>query len=119
MFGSIGRSFQLVKVCLHVLGLALTLIIPNADASLAIVNGVILPLLFISDIFIPMEGAPAWITPVADAFPIRHFSIALRTASNPFETGDGFEWGHLAATVAWGLAGLAVAVRFFRWEPRE
>ena len=102
-----------------VLGLALTSIIPNADASPAIVNGVILPLLFISDIFIPMEDAPAWITTAADVFPIRHFSIALRTAFNPFETGAGFEWAHLAVTAAWGLAGLAVAIRFFRWEPRE
>jgi ABC-2 type transport system permease protein len=102
-----------------VLGLALTSIIPNADASPAIVQGVILPLLFISDIFIPMEDAPAWITTVADVFPIRHFSLALRTAFNPFETGAGFEWGHLAVTAAWGLAGLAVAIRFFRWEPRN
>ncbi len=104
---------------LSVLGLGLTTIIPHADASPAIVNGVILPLLFISDVFIPMEDAPAWITSVADVFPVRHFSLALRTAFNPFETGAGFEWGHIGVMAAWGVVGLAVAVRFFRWEPRR
>jgi ABC-2 type transport system permease protein len=102
-----------------VLGLALTAIIPNADASPAIVNGVVLPLLFISDVFIPMEDAPAWITTVADVFPVRHFALALRTTFSPFETGVGFEWGHIRVMAAWGAGGLAIAVRFFRWEPRR
>ena len=55
------------------LGLAITAIIPNADASPAIVNASILPLLFISDVFIPMDGAPQWLTTLADIFPLRHF----------------------------------------------
>ncbi len=45
------------------LGLAMTAAIPNADASPAMVNGSILPLLFLSGIFIPLgDDAPAWIT---------------------------------------------------------
>jgi hypothetical protein len=35
---------------------------------------------------------------------------------------DDTVWDHLgnvAVVVAWGLAGLVVAVRGFRWEPRE
>ena len=47
------------------LGLAITSVIPNADASPAIVNASILPLLFISDVFIPLDGAPAWLTTLA------------------------------------------------------
>ena len=35
------------------LGMAMTAFIPNADAAPAVVNAVILPLLFISDVFIP------------------------------------------------------------------
>ena len=38
------------------LALAVTAIIANADASPAVVNGATLPLLFISDVFIPSEG---------------------------------------------------------------
>ena len=99
------------------LGLAVTAIIPNADASPAIVNASILPLLFISDVFIPMDSAPQWITTVANVFPVRHFSAALFTSFNPFESGSGFRFTDLAVMGAWGVAGLVLASRFFRWEP--
>ncbi len=101
------------------LGLAVTALIGNADAAPAIVNGTILPLLFISDVFIPLEDAPAWLHRIGDIFPVKHFAEALQVAFNPFETGSGFELGHLAVMGAWGVAGLVVAVRFFSWEPRR
>ncbi len=99
------------------LGLAVTALIPNADAAPAIVQASILPLLFISDVFVPLRDAPGWLTSFADLFPIRHFALALHTSFNPFETGAGFEVAHLMALVGWLLAGLVIAVRFFKWEP--
>lgn len=101
------------------LGLAITTIIPNADASPAITNGTILPLLFISDVFIPLHNAPGWVTTFADIFPVRHFSLALLTSFNPFESGSGFEVGHLLVMAAWMTGALLVAVWFFSWEPRR
>ncbi len=101
------------------LGLAVTTVIPNADASPAIVNASALPLLFISDVFIPMQDAPAWLTNLAAVSPIWHFSQALQTAFNPFETGAGFEPARLGIMAAWMAGGLVVAVRFFSWEPRR
>jgi len=101
------------------LGLAMTAVIPNADASPAVVNGTILPLLFISDVFIPLEEAPEWLVTLGDIFPVKHLSTAMQTAFNPFTTGSGFEWGDLAVISLWGVAGLVLAVRFFSWEPRR
>jgi ABC-2 type transport system permease protein len=101
------------------LGLAVTAIIPNADASPAVVNATILPLLFISDVFIPLDDAPGWLTTFASVFPVKHFSEALQTAFNPFETGAGFEPVALAVLAAWGAIGVILAVRFFSWEPRR
>jgi len=101
------------------LALAVTALIPNADASPAIVNASILPLLFISGVFIPMGDAPAWLNTFADVFPVKHFASALLAAFNPFETGAGFEPVRLAVLAGWGAAGLVVAVRFFSWEPRR
>jgi ABC-2 type transport system permease protein len=101
------------------LGIAIVAVIPNADAAPAVVNVSVLPLLFISDVFIP-PGAdtPDWVLQVADLFPVRHLSQALQTAFNPFETGAGFEWGHLAVVAAWGVAAFVVALRFTSWEPQ-
>lgn len=101
------------------LGLAVTALIPHADAAPAIVNGIVLPLLFISDIFIPPGHAPAWLATVADLFPLRHLSTALQTAFNPFTTGAGFDRTDLAVLVLWTALGAALARRFFSWEPRR
>ncbi|MBF8299131.1 MAG: putative multidrug transporter permease protein, partial [Dehalococcoidia bacterium] len=65
------------------LGLAMTPFIPNADASPAVVNGSILPLLFISDVFIPMQDAPPWLVTFSNIFPVKHLSAALMKAFNP------------------------------------
>ncbi len=101
------------------LGLAMTGLISNSDAAPAVVNGSILPLLFISDIFIPLQDAPDWLKTFGAIFPVKHFSEALGTAFNPFETGAGFEWVALAVIAAWGVGGVLVALRFFSWEPRK
>lgn len=101
------------------LGLAITAVVPNAEASPAVVNASILPILFISDIFIPLDEAPAWLGTVADLFPPKHLSNALLTAFNPFAGGSGLVGSDLLVMSVWGLAGLALAIRFFSWEPRR
>jgi ABC-2 type transport system permease protein len=101
------------------LGLGVTAAISNADAAPAVVNATILPLLFISDVFIPLNDAPGWLLAIGDVFPVKHFSEALQTAFNPYETGSGFEPWRLAVLAAWGAIGVLVSVRYFSWEPRR
>ena len=101
------------------LGFALTAAIPSEDAAPAVSNAVVLPLYFISGVFIPDSEIPSGVLHFADLFPIRHFFEAFFTAWDPNTAGAGFEWGDLAIVAAWGLAGLAIALRFFRWEPRR
>ena len=101
------------------LGLAVVAFTPNAEAAPAVANGTILPVLFISDVFIRLENPPEWLDIAGDIFPIKHFSEACQRAFNPFYGGSGFEWVDLAVIGAWGLVGAALAVRFFSWEPRD
>jgi ABC-2 type transport system permease protein len=101
------------------LGFALTTIIPNEDAAPAVTNAIVLPLYFISGIFIPDSEIPEGVVHVADVFPVRPFFQAFFTAWDPNTTGAGFEWGHLAVVAAWGVAGLIIAMLAFRWEPRR
>jgi len=116
---AVALTLVLGAAAFSALGIAVVALIPNADAAPAVVNVSILPLLFISDVFIP-PGAdtPEWVLRVGDLFPVKHLSIALQGAFNPFESGAGFEWGHLAIVAAWGIAAFAVALRFTSWEPR-
>jgi ABC-2 type transport system permease protein len=99
------------------MGLAITTVVPNADAAPAVVNAVILPLLFISDIFIPLTNAPKWLSTVGNIFPVRHFAEAMHQVFNPFAPGSGFQGRDLLVMGIWGLGALLVAAKFFRWEP--
>ena len=101
------------------LGLAVAGFIPNAEAAPAVVNGIILPLLFISDVYIPDAGAPKWLRVVADIFPVKHFSEALQVVFSPLTTDSGFSWDHLAVIALWGVVGIVIASRYFSWEPRR
>jgi ABC-2 type transport system permease protein len=101
------------------LGLAITGLIPNADAGPAVVNATILPLLFISNVFIPTENAPDWLNEVASIFPVVHLANALHAVFSPFETGSGIEVKDLVVLAAWCAIGILAALRFFTWEPRK
>jgi ABC-2 type transport system permease protein len=122
-------TFLVGSLAFAALALALTAVIPNADAAPPIVNATILPLLFLSGIFIPLDkDAPAWISTVADIFPVKHFADAMRssylgnvTARTPLGSFHPFtfDWMDVAIIAAWGVVGLILAGRFFSWEPRR
>jgi ABC-2 type transport system permease protein len=98
------------------LGVALTAAIPSEDAAAPIVNALLLPLYFLSGVFIPDDQLPAGVIHFADVFPIRHFFEALFDAY--LGGGSAVSWDNLAVVAIWGVAGLLAAIRWFRWTPR-
>lgn len=101
------------------LGFALTAVIPSENASAPITNAIILPLYFISGVFIPDSEIPAFMRSVAEIFPVKHLYEALLTAFDPNTTGAGIEVLNLTLLAAWGAVGLVLAIRTFRWAPRS
>jgi ABC-2 type transport system permease protein len=99
------------------LGIALTAIIPSQDAAAPIVNALLLPLYFLSGIFIPDDELPQGVIDFANHFPIRDFFQAFYNAYLPGGAA-GVDWGNLAVVAIWGVAGLLLSIRFFRWTPR-
>jgi ABC-2 type transport system permease protein len=99
------------------LGIALTAAIPSQDAAAPIVNALLLPLYFLSGVFIPDDELPSGVTDFANHFPIRPFFQAFFDAYVP-SGGSTIAWDHLAVVAIWGVAGLLLAIRFFRWTPR-
>jgi ABC-2 type transport system permease protein len=101
------------------LGMAMTIVIPNADAAPAIVNGVFLPIVFISGTFfvVPQNSIPA---KIAEIFPVRHFINAMFTAFDPaHQSSSGFNGTDLLVMAAWGVAAVVIASLRFRWEPQK
>src|SRR2546428_3011705 len=71
-------TFLVGSLSFTALAFALTSVVPNADAAPPIVNATILPLLFLSGVFIPLSSSsPAWIRTVGRIFPVKHFMDAI------------------------------------------
>lgn len=101
------------------LGFAAAALVPSENAAPPIANAICLPLEFISGIFVPADQIPRWMSDVAGVFPVKPAFAALLHAFDPHTTGAGIQWGHLAVLAVWGVAGTAVALRFFRWSPKR
>ena len=101
------------------LGFAVASVITNADSAQPLTQAIILPLYFISGVFIPTSTMPTWLTDIASFFPVRHLAEALLTAYNPHTTGSGIAWSDLGVVAPWGAIGLLVALRRFSWLPRS
>ncbi len=97
------------------LGIAFSQLIPNFDAAAAYVNVVFLPLIFVSGVFYSAESLPPALEALAEALPLKHVIDGL---SGAIVTGAGVADNvvALAVVAGWGIAGIALAVRFFRWE---
>jgi len=101
------------------LGIAFTRLISSFDAAPAMTNAVVLPLYFISGVFVPISQLPDGLRQVASLLPVEPLVDALTVAFDPRTSGAGFKPGDLAVIAGWGLAGLLLAVRSFIWTPRH
>lgn len=101
------------------LGMMVAALVPSAASAGAVANATILPLAFVSNVFIVTgDDAPAWMTTIGDFFPLRPFVESFQDAFNPFVDAPAMSWGRMAWVAVWGVVGLVVAVKFFKWDPR-
>ncbi len=98
-----------------VLGYALSTAIGSEDAAQPMVQAIMLPLYFISGVFIPNVNLPAWLRHVATFFPVEHLADGLHHAHDPAVHGIGVVWSDLGVLALWALVGLVVALRRFSW----
>jgi ABC-2 type transport system permease protein len=100
------------------LGLAAAALIRSAEGVSAVVNVVILPMAFVSGAFGPTSRYPGFLQALADVLPLTYF---LDLTNDVYLHGDSLfaDPKALAIVVAWGIAGVAVALRRFTWVPRE
>jgi ABC-2 type transport system permease protein len=115
-----GVAFTVVvgSLTFCVLGYALSTAIHNEDAAQPMVQAIMLPLYFISGVFVVNTQLPAWLRHVAEVFPVEHLADGLHNAYNPFAHGDGIVWSDIGVLGIWAAIGLAVALTRFTWLPK-
>jgi ABC-2 type transport system permease protein len=100
------------------LGLAVTTLVRTGEGSSAVVNAIYLPMAFISGAFFSPRDLPRFLEVLSEALPLTYLLRLIRSTFIEGETLTSSP-GALSAVLVWGLLGLVVAARMFRWEPRE
>jgi ABC-2 type transport system permease protein len=100
------------------LGLAVTTVVRTGEGSSAVVNAIYLPMAFISGAFFSPRDLPRFLEVLSEALPLTYLLRLIRSTFIEGETLASSP-GAIAAVLVWGLLGLVVAGRMFRWEPRE
>jgi len=100
------------------LGLAVTGLIRSLEGSSAVVNVLVLPMAFLSGSFGSTTHYPRALRAIGDVLPLKY----LLDAINAIYLHGQELWDKptaVAVLAGWGALGMAVAIRRFRWEPRE
>jgi ABC-2 type transport system permease protein len=102
------------------LAYALSSVVGSADSAGPMAQLATLPVYFISGIYIPDNVLPHWVLDVAGVLPVRPLAVALQAAFVPATNGGTrFAVVPVLIVLAWGVAGLLIAVRRFSWSPRR
>jgi ABC-2 type transport system permease protein len=115
---SLVLSLALGAAVFAALGLALTGFIRSLEGSSAIVNVIVLPMAFLSGSFGPTRHYPQVLRAIGAVLPLK----PLIDLINAIYLHGQQIWDRpraVAILIAWGIFGMAVAIRKFRWEPRE
>jgi len=115
---SLVLALLLGTLAFAALGIALTGFIRSGDGSSAVVNAIYLPMAFLSGSFWSPHAYPRFLEVIADILPLTYFIRLMRDVALRDET-IWSDWREALVVAAWGLGGLVIAARSFRWEPRE
>jgi ABC-2 type transport system permease protein len=116
--GSLVLALLLGAIAFCGLGIGVTALMRSAEGASAVVNAIYLPMSFIAGAFFSPHHFPQVLRAVAAVLPLTYF---LRLIRNVMLHGHEI-WSqgtNVAVIAAWGLAGVIVALRAFRWEPHE
>jgi ABC-2 type transport system permease protein len=115
---SLALALALGAAAFAGLGVAATGFIRSLEGSSAVVNVLVLPMAFLSGSFGPTRHYPEALRVLGDILPLKHL---LDLVNGVYLHGRDI-WDKptaVAVLVGWGALGIAVALRRFRWEPRE
>jgi len=99
------------------IGYGVSTLISSEDSAVPATNVSILPLYFISGVFIPEHQIPAFLSTIAKVFPAYHLSHALLHTFTQTH-GLGISAVDILVMAAWGIAALLLTLLRFQWSPR-
>ncbi|MFO7269994.1 ABC transporter permease [Sphaerobacter thermophilus] len=87
----------------------------NQEVADSVANAISFPMMFLGGVFFPIELAPAWMQPITKIIPLTYFANGLRDIMIQGDTLFSV-WSSALVMLATAAVGVALSVRFFRWE---
>jgi ABC-2 type transport system permease protein len=112
-------SIVVGSVAFCCMGFAISGVVRSVQSTQPTVMGIAMPLFFISGVFIPWVIIPPWLRHVATVFPMRHLSLAFLAPFTSHAGQSTWSVSDLLVVGIWGLGGLALALRTFKWAPQD
>ena len=100
------------------LGIAATALARNEDSAQPIGAFTVVMLSFVSGIFIQLDTLPSFLQEIGRLFPLYHVAQGLQSTVAVDPSGIGLAGRDVGALVLWGLGGIWIAARNFKWEPQ-
>ena len=97
------------------IGTAVSGFIPSIDAAWPLLGLTYLPVLAVSGGFGPIGGQPGWLVALVGALPAQ---AVIHAVTRSLAGDGGLSVRELGLLLAWTVAGLLVAQRTFKWQPR-
>ena len=96
------------------LGIGMVRFIRNAETAPVIVNVVILPLTFISNIWFPTDSLPSAVRSLASVFPVKNLAVGLQHAFDPRHHGVAVDGPALRNLAIWTAIGVWLMIGYLR-----
>ena len=105
--------------CFTTLGIGAARLIARPENGMGLLVIITLPLMFVSNIFFPLDDAPGWLNDVAKVFPFRALADGLQVAFDPRTHGSGIVGHDVLVLAIWTFVGARIMLRFLQQLTRR
>ena len=106
-------------LCFTTLGIGLVPALPSVDTAGPMQAFLVTPVSLVSNVFFPLEAAPAWIDALAGALPLKPLADAMHVAFDPATAAPGIAGSDLLVLAIWSLGGVWLMMRFLKAATRR
>jgi ABC-2 type transport system permease protein len=96
------------------LGIAAAKLIGKPENGAGLITVITLPMIFLSNIWFPIDGAPQWVQDIAKALPLRPLADGLQAAFDPRFGGTAILWRDLIPLLIWLAIGSVLMTLYLR-----
>ncbi len=114
---AIACTASVATLAFACIGYLVSGLIGSPEAAMPVVQATMLPLWFISGVFIPTKSLSSSLRAIADIFPVEHAANSLHLASVSSSFASALSGTDLLVLAGWALAAGALAAWRFSWLP--